>query len=116
MSAKPRRRMIPLIWLDEQDQNDLDRLQESLWATSKQDALLMSLRWACRRLESSPTIYRRYIRASNRPYADGKAVTIRMTEEQRQYLERFQQATSAESLTDAVRLLIRMAADHFSGE
>jgi len=116
MAKKAARTMIPLIWLDEQDQKLVNQLQEALWANSRQDAILMALRWACRRLEKHPTAYRRFQRDSDRAYADGKPITIRLTQAQRKYLDGFQKSTQAESLTEAVRILIRMAEAHFSGE
>lgn len=113
VKKQPPRRMLAPIWLDDEDVYAIDELQESLWARTRQDAFLQSLRWACKRIEATPTAHRRFIRASDRPYADGTQVILRVTEEQRQHLHGFQERTRADNAAEAVRLVIRMAHDYF---
>jgi len=112
--TKPKRRMLAPIWLDDRDQQAAEDLREYLWARTKQDAFLHSLRWVCRRLRSHPSSHRRHMRESDRAFADGKAFIVRLTDDQRAHLEDVQERIRADSLTEAVRVVIRMAKAHFS--
>lgn len=113
VKKQPPRRMLAPIWLDKDDMRAVDDLQESLWARTRQDAFLQCLRWGCRRIEAAPTSHRKFLRESNRPYADGEQMILRVTEEQRAHLDEFQERTHASSMTEAVRILVRMAHAYF---
>ena len=110
---KVKRRMLPPVWLDDDDQKAVERLQEILWARTKQDALLQALRWAVIRIAEHPNAHRRFLRESERAFADGRCLTVRLTEEQREYLYGFVETVRADSATEAVRIIIRMAKDYF---
>ena len=106
-------KMLHPIWLDDEDQETVEQLRHSLWATSWNSAFIHLLRWACGAVEKSTAIYKKHLRESDAAYSTGKPLILRLTEEQREHLDAFIARTKAESLTDAVRVIIRMAADHF---
>ena len=111
---KDSRRMLAPIYLDDGDQESLENLRVWLWARSKQDAILHSLRWAVKVVRKSKGYHKPFVRESDRAWADGVTLTIRVTEEQRRYLEEFGEATGCDSNAESVRLIIRMAEHFFS--
>jgi predicted RNA binding protein with dsRBD fold (UPF0201 family) len=105
--------MLPPVWLDREDAAQLAELQKHLWARSIQDTFLQCLRWCYRQVHVSPSSYRRHLRYSERPFADGVPLVLRLTGEQRECLDEFHELVDADTLADAVRIVVRMAYGHF---
>lgn len=111
-AGKPNRRMLAPIWLDQDDQEILENLRVWLWARTRQDAILHSLRWALIVIKKTPSYYKPFVRESELPWSEGKSLTLRLTEDQREHLEAFREITKCDNNAEAVRIIIRMA-EHF---
>lgn len=98
--------MLAPIWLDEADQATIENLRHWLWARTKQDAFLQSLRWAVGAVRKTPGCHEIFCRESGAPV---KTLTLRLSEDQRQHLEEFGKKTASANNAESVRLIIRMA-------
>ena len=105
--------MKPPIWLDNEDKQKLERLRESLMTRTYQGAMWDAIRFVYQRLKAHPTLYRKYLRASHLPYAEGTAVTLRLTDTQTELVREIEEMTKSNSRTDVYRLCIRMAEDWY---
>lgn len=117
MSRKPsptRRTIVRIVYLDPDDRILLEKLPEAVWVETMTDAFAHCIRLVQRWLEKSPNAYRRFTRAAQPGvWTEGVAQNIRLNSRELQALEEIQELTELDRMTDVVRLIIRMGAEHY---
>ena len=108
--------MLAPIYLDEEDKGALERTRKLLWSRNWADALLQCMRVCYFKSKRGVRQFKEFRWDSEKPWAEGDAFTVRMSEEEIERLDEFAERLRLSNRAEAVRVIIRFGAHHFAHE
>ena len=116
---KPQRKTDPrnvhrIVWFDKQDLRIFNQLPHQVWTADKTDAFAQALRYVFYHLKKHPSAYQPFVRESDGAWKKGTAYCMRMTKREFRALQQVKKAVDASSIADTVRIIVRMANEHFT--